>query len=139
MFKISFGAALKVDEKLYKNIPADSPSGYVEGEIEKYKKFLGHPNISKYLEEDTIELSKSKEKPYCRGYSVALKITPSDGSEPFEGGIFTTQKDTRFFRASELMRQTYQYIFCKLGIPEKFEYFWHKAIRQKSKPSVSNS
>ncbi len=131
MNEISFGATLKVDENLYKKIPSGTPEGYVEGVIERYKSFIDHPNISKILGEDTIELSKSKSPYYRNGYSVELKITPEDGSEPFEGGIFTSKKDAQYFRAGELMRQTYQYIFCKLGIPEKFDYFWSKATRPK--------
>ena len=131
MKNISFGATLKVDENLYKKAPENTPKGYVEGVIDRYKNFIDHPNISKYLGEDTIELSKSKSPYYRNGYSVELKITPEDGSEPFEGGIFTNKKDSSFFRATELIRQTYQYIFYKLGIPEKFEYFWHKATQPK--------
>ena len=131
MKNISFGATLKVDENLYKKIPESAPEGYVEGVIEKYRSFIDHPNISKILGEDTIELSKSKMRGYSQGYSVDLKIIPSDGTQPFEGGIFTPKKDVSSFRAGELMRQTYQYIFYKLGIPEKFEYFWHKATQPK--------
>ncbi|MBR6163704.1 hypothetical protein IKQ26_07440 [bacterium] len=126
----SFGATLKVDEKLYKNLPSDAPEGYVEDIIEKYKNFIDNPKISKLLGEDTIELSRAKMRGY-NGYSVALKISSPNSDDVFEGGIFTNKKDVSYFRFVELSRQTYQYIFSKFGVPEKFNRFWYMATHKK--------
>ena len=126
---LSFGATLKVDDNLFKKLPDDAPEGYVQGVVDKYKKFIDDPKISKILGDDTIELSRAKMKGYS-GYSVSLRISSPNSDDVFEGGIFTNKKDVSHFRFSELMRQTYQYIFCKLGVPEKFNYFWYKATRK---------
>lgn len=126
----SFCATLKVDENLYKNLPDEESLDFVKNEVKRYQEFIDSPVISKILGDDTVELSKAKMKGY-RGYSVSLKITPSDSTDTFEGGIFTNSKDVKFLRFPELARQTFQYIFCKLGCPEQFNNFWHKAIRSK--------
>ena len=137
MFNISFGATLKVDENLYKKIPENTPKGQVEGVIEEYKSFIANPKMLKLLGDDTIELSKSKMKGYCKGYSVDLKITPADGSTPYKGGIFTTKQDAKYFRFSELARQTFQYIFCnKLNRPNDFHRIWFEVTRAKKQPSL---
>lgn len=132
MLNISFGATLKVDENLYKKIPEGTPKGQVEGVIGQYKSFIANPKMLKLFGDDTIELSKSKMKGYSRGYSVDLKIIPSDGSKPFEGGIFTTKQTAQHFRFAELARQTFQYIFCnKLNRPDDFHRFWSEVTRPK--------
>ena len=127
---LSFGAELKVDENLFKKLPDNSPEGYVEDVVEKYKKFIDNPKISELLGEDTIELSRAKMKGY-NGYSVSLKIYPKNSDDVFEGGIFTNKKDVSYIRFSELARQTYQYIFVKLGVPEKFNRFWYEVTHKK--------
>jgi len=107
---ISFKANLKVNKDIYKNLKNDNEISYVEGVVDKYKKFLEIHYIKKLSEGDTIELKKGK----YRGYSLELKITNDNMEEPFITGVYTTKKEPTI-RCEDLNFQTLLYLCHKKG------------------------
>lgn len=124
MNSISFKANLKVDDKLYKKMPAGTPEGYTDKLIKDYQVFLNHRVIQDITQGDTVELYKA---PYRPGFALGIRFISDKLDKPLEGGVFTNKKIPNV-NASSIIYQTMQFIIIKSGINQKFSESVPKAF-----------
>lgn len=97
-------------------MPKDTPIGYTDDLVNRYKKFIEHPVMQKITENDTIELFKDK---HHGGFALGIKYTSDKFEKPIESGIYTNTK-TPTVKVQSLIHDTMTYIIIKSGIRQRY-------------------
>lgn len=118
MNNISFKAELKVNQNLYKNLPAGTPKEFPDKLIGDFENFLKIPQIKKATEGDVIEISKAKHR---GGFGIDLNFITKATGKVFQTGVYTN-KQTPEINVNDLKYWTYMFLCDKKGeSPRTFE------------------